>query len=233
MIELNKEYFVEDSYVIGCCYKIFRIKKTRHGKIMSVKLLKGAYINEPSLVELKSRGLSDIMLEYIHDYEKGRSYDVYVYDGKLIYCVYDGGKVKFCDASSLLSGYRLCYGDRILSFDIAWSRIIDLIDCTSNSTYWFGDIDGDGFRLPVVNQLTVVNCHNLYRFPKIIERYTTEQFYDIWYSCHLLADSSGKEWGLYDSRVDIDVFNNILSYVFNDEKLKIREVNIDIGGINI
>ena len=233
MIELNKEYFVEDSYIIGSCYKILRVKKTRNGKIMTVKLLKGAYINEPSIVELKKRGLNDNMLEYIHDYENGRSYDVYVYDGKLVYCWYNSGKVEFRDASELLSGYRLCYGDRIISFDIRWSNILDLIDCTGNNTYWFGDIDGDGFRLPIVNKLSVVNCNNVYRFHKITNKYTTDQLFDIWYNGHLLADKAGNVWGVYDNRVDIDYFNHILSYIFNDEKLQIREVNIDIGGINI
>ena len=166
MLELNKDYIMDDSYLVGNSYKVFKIKTSRNGKITSVRLLRAQYLDEPIIKELEDRGFERDMLDAYHDYDVGRVYDVYVYNGKLIYVHYSNNKIRFCDLSEKLNGYALYYDGEKLDFDITSSRMSDLISCSGNGGYWFNNTH-NRFVLPIVNVLRLVTPMSVSRYNHI------------------------------------------------------------------
>lgn len=232
MLELNKDYIMDDSYLVGCSYKVFKIKTTRTGKVTSVRLLRAPYINEPAIKELENRGFEREMLEAYHDYDCGRVYDVYVYDGKLVYVHYFNGKIRFCELSEKLNGYALYYNGEKLDFDINSNRMSELISCCGNDGYWFNNKQ-DRFMLPIVNSLRLINPMNAHRYNHICAQYTPDELYDVLRRGYLITNDSGSFTRILDKDQDIEAFNEILQYIFEDDKLIIKEFNIDIGGISL
>lgn len=232
MLELNKDYIMDDSYIVGNSYKVFKIKTSRNGKITSVRLLRAQYLDEPIIKELEDRGFERDMLDAYHDYDCGRVYDVYVYNGKLIYVHYTNGKIRFCDLSEKLNGYGLYYDGEKLDFDINSGRMSELISCCGNGGYWFNNTH-NRFVLPIVNVLRLVTPMSVSRYNHICAQYTMDDLYEIWRKGYLITNDSGSFTRLLDKDQDIEAFNEILQYVFEDDKLIIKEFNIDIGGINL